>query len=163
MNNSDVQRVLDECWLDINQVSSIINSLGITSNINPYLTKYAIIRACGTIEIAYKTLIADYCCRRSKSEVKNYINKFIRESSSNPSYDNILRTLSHFNSIWVNELSSAIDVHPRTPLLCTSLQSLVDARNDFAHGGNPSTSINNILINFEDSCMIIDLLDQIIG
>ena len=44
----------------------------------------------------------------------------------------------------------------------TSLQSLVDARNDFAHGGHPSTSISDLITYFTDSKEVIEVLDQIV-
>ncbi len=162
MHNSDVQQVLDKCKVDIDNVKKIIDSLGISSNIAPYLSKYSIVRACGAIEIAYKSVIADYCSRRSKPQVKNYIDYHVRESSSNPSYYNIVKTLNAFDKKWASDFKDMTKRHPKSANLQTSLQSLVDARNDFAHGGNPTVSINDILNYFQDSYEIITLLDSLI-
>lgn len=162
MHNSDVQQVLDECSIDVNNVKTIVDSLGVSSNIAPYLSKYSIVRACGAIEIAYKSIIADYCSRRSKPQVKSYINHYIKERSSNPSYDNISKILNSFDRGWANDFRDMVRRHPRSANLLTSLQSLVDARNDFAHGGNPTVSINDIVNYYQDSYEIINLLDTII-
>lgn len=163
MNNSNVEQLLNTCSTDINQVKIIIDGLGIMSNIVPYLTKYALVRACGTIEIAYKSIIADYCSFRSKKQIKNYINAKVRETSSNPSYDKINYTLTLFDTEWADDFRNSVSSHPRNTELRTSLQSLVDARNDFAHGGDPTATIEDILNYFEDSYEIINLLDQIIN
>lgn len=41
----------------------------------------------------------------------------------------------------------------------TALQSLVDARNDFAHGGNPSASIGDVIIYYQHSRTVIEKMD----
>lgn len=75
MNNTDVQQLLDNCDVELTHIASIITSLGGTNLTVPYLNKYSVIKSCGTIEISFKTLIADYCSKRSKSQVKNFLNK----------------------------------------------------------------------------------------
>ncbi len=162
MHNSDVQQILEDCKVDVDNVKSIIDSLGISSSITPYLSKYSVIKTCGAIEIAYKSIVADYCCHRSKQQVKNYIDYYIRESSSNPSYHNIVKILSSFDKRWATDFVDLVKEHPRSDQLQTSLQSLVDARNDFAHGGDPTVSIDDVIIYFQDSYEIMTLLDSII-
>ena len=56
MNNQSVEQVLDDCTSDLTSAISIISSLGRTSNVVSYLNKYAIIKACGTIEVAFKSV-----------------------------------------------------------------------------------------------------------
>ena len=163
MNNTDVQSLLRSCQDDIDQVKTIIDGLGIRSTIVPYLTRYSIIRACGAIETSFKSLIADYCSYRSKKQVKTFIDLRVRGTSSNPSYDNICRLLKAFDSNWHIDFKNEINNHPRKNNLMTSLQSLVNARNDFAHGGHPSTSMSNLITYFKDSKEIIEVLDQTIG
>jgi hypothetical protein len=84
MNNPDVDQVLSACDAELNHVQTIIISLGATSAVVPYLTKYAVVRACGSIETSFKAVIADYCSHRSKSQVKRFINRRIRDGSANP-------------------------------------------------------------------------------
>jgi hypothetical protein len=84
MNNSDVEKSLLDCEDDLVRVRSIIDSMGIMSNVVPYLNKYAIIRACGAIEVGFKTILADCCSNGANSQVKNFINAKVRESSMNP-------------------------------------------------------------------------------
>ena len=51
MNNADVDMLLGQCRLELAHVQSCITNIGITSPIAPYLTKYAVIKACGIIEV----------------------------------------------------------------------------------------------------------------
>ena len=44
----------------------------------------------------------------------------------------------------------------------SSLSSLNSARYELAHGGNPTVSFNSLLIYFEDSKRIIEILDEVI-
>jgi len=133
-----------------------------TSNIVPYINKYCIIRACGSIEIAFKTIIADFINRRSKIQIKNYINKYVRENSSNPSYDNICKLLKSFDSSWNTNFKSEVNKHPDKSKIMTSIESLVDARNEFAHGGNPNIPVQSTIDYFYDGKTLIEILDTII-
>ncbi len=157
-----MQSHLNSCQADIDQVKAIIDGIGIGSTIVPYLTRYSIIRACGAIETSFKSIIADYCSYRSKKQVKTFIDSKVRSTSSNPSYENICRLIKTFDREWHSKFKQKIKNHPRKDNLMTSLQSLVDARNDFAHGGHPSTSISDLITYFTDSKEVIEVLDQIV-
>jgi hypothetical protein len=163
MNNQDVLLLLNETQIDIDNAHSICLSLGMTSNVVQYLNKYSIIKACGTIEVAYKSIISDYCIRRAKKQVKEFINQTIRESSSNPSYSNICSTLKKFDAAWHSKFKSKLDTHPEKSKIMSSLESLVEARNDFAHGGNPTLTITDINAYYKNSLKLIEILDEIIG
>jgi hypothetical protein len=163
MNNSSVENELSGCKNELDQIDALIASLGLTSSISPYLSKYAIIRSCGSIETAFKTLIADRVSRRGNSQVKRFLRRRIRDGSANPSFDNICKFLLDFDEQWKRDFKAIIDSHPSKSALLTSLQSLVDARNDFAHGGNPTVSITDILRYFGDARLILEKLDSVIG
>jgi HEPN superfamily RiboL-PSP-like protein len=47
--------------------------------------------------------------------------------------------------------------------IISSIQSLVDARNDFAHGGNPTITFSDIKHYFGESKLLIETLDNVIG
>ena len=163
MNNLQVQQQLDICAADLAQVTAIVTGLGIGSNIVPYLTKYALIRACGTIEQSFKTLIADYCATRSKKQVKRFLARRIRDCSANPSFDILCRFLGDFDDDWKSSFKGQLNNHPAGRQLRDSLQSLVDARNDFAHGGNPSASLTDVTKYFDDSRHVIEIMDSVVS
>lgn len=159
MNNKNAEKELDKCKDDLDRIKTIIDSLGLTTNIVPYLTNYSIIRACGTIEICFKTIIVDYCSVRSKPQVKTFLNRRVREGSANPSFQNILKILKDFDENWSTAFKGQLDADPDKTHLLTSLQSLVDARNDFSHGGSPSATIADVLKYFDHADRIIKKLD----
>jgi hypothetical protein len=163
MNNVEVERMLDECEDELNRIDLLIDSLGKSSNIVPYLNKYAIIKACGSVEIAYKEIISDFCIYRSKKQVKTYINKKVKENSQNPSYSNICATLGEFDDEWKKEFKAKVNSHQDNSQIKDSIKSLVFARNQFAHGGDPNLTINDVLDYFLHSRIVLDLLDEVVS
>lgn len=53
----------------------------------------------------------------------------------------------------------ALDDKPR---LKGALTLLVDARNEFAHGGNPDMAINSTISHFKDGVRVIQILDLVV-
>lgn len=162
MNNTNVLRLIDNCQDELNNVKLIIDGLGFSSNIVPYLNKYSVIKACGIVEVSYKSLMADYCDKRSKSQVKSFLKKYVRENSKNPSYKNICTLLKEFDKEWNAEFKRRINIHPDKTKIMTSIESLVDARNEFAHGGNPTLTVSDVITYFSDFRIVIEIIDDIV-
>lgn len=163
MTNVEVQQILDDCALDLGRVASIHAMVGATSTTALYLTRYALIRACGAVEVSYKALVADYCSHRSKRQVKQYLARMVRRSSKNPSYENICKLLAEFDSDWKKRFKAAIDARSNAAQLKSALESLVDARNDFAHGGSPSVTLGDVLGYFGLARIVVEEMDTIIA
>lgn len=163
MNNSYVLRLMDDCENELNVVKLIIDGLGMMSSIVPFLNKYAIIKACGVIEVSYKTVVADYCDKRSKPQIKNFLKKYVRENSKNPSYSNLCNLLKEFDIDWNAEFKRRIDTHPNKTKIITSIDSLVAARNEFAHGGNPTLTVSDVINYFSDFRVVIEIIDDIVN
>lgn len=162
MNNTTAKLYIDDCNDELAKIDLIIQAFGQFNNAVPYLTKYAIIKACGTIEQCFKTIIADHSSHGQSPQVKNYIDETIRKSSMNPSYDNICATLKKFDGAWVNAFKQAINAHPDKSQIDTSLKSLNEERNKFAHGGQPTASFINVKAYFSHAISLITILDTII-
>jgi len=163
MNNDSVKSLLDDCENELAALEALAIGLGMGSNIVPYLSKYGLIKACGTIEQAFKSIVADKCSYRAKLQLKNYLTEKVRNSSSNPSFSNMCDLLKAFDNGWKASFKDALKNHTNAGALKTSLQSLVDARNEFAHGGNPQVSIGNVRKYFDDARMVIEELDRVVG
>jgi len=162
MNNTDVEKLLQDCNDDLNQADLILKGLGQAANVVPYLNKYGLIRACGTIEVAFKTIICDVCINNSKEQIKYFINKSVKNNSVNPRYEKICKTLSLFDKKWNEDFKRAVKEHTDYDLIQISLESLVDARNEFAHGGNPTVTLKSTMEYFGYSKEIIVILDSIV-
>ena len=162
MNNQNAQSSIDSCIEELDRIDTLIkNLLGHTSPIIPYLTKYAIVRTCGTVEYCFKTIIADL--HSGSPQVMNYIDNTIRSSSMNPSIPNICSTLKKFDENWNNSFTAKIRDHEHPERLRDSIESLNNARNSFAHGGTPSSSFENVRDYFNDTVTIIEMLDEVVN
>jgi len=71
--------------------------------------------------------------------------------------------LKDFDVDWNTAFKSGIKAKPNQMTLQTSLQSLVDARNEFAHGGNPNLSIGDVIRYFQDAREIMVVLDSVVN
>lgn len=162
MNNADVDMMLNQCKLELDHVHACITAFGVTSQVVPYLTKYAVIKACGTIEVSFKSLIADFCSKRSKKQVKRFINKRIVSGSANPSHENILKFLDQFDEDWRKTFKANIQSDPDKSHMLSSLESLVAARNEFAHGGNPTISMPDVIRHFDYARKVVEHIDVVV-
>lgn len=153
---------LSDCEAELTQLEDAMKLLGHTSPIGMFLTRYAIIKACGTIERAFKSLVADHAESLQSQQVKNFLQSKVRESSMNPNENNITQLLKSFDSKWSTDFCDKLKVMADKEKKKQSLKSLVEARNAFAHGGNPITTIGQVKIYFCDSREIMDLIDEAI-
>ncbi len=99
MNNQEALNLIDNCKDELKRIFHLIEGHGRTSNIVPFLTNYAIVKSCGTVENCFKTIIADIHSDQSP-QVVNYVDNTIRNSSMNPSMNNICNTLNKFDKTW---------------------------------------------------------------
>lgn len=160
MNNINVQLLVDECDSDFDRIDSIIYVLTNTNPAVPYLTKYAVIKACGTLEQAFKIMISDFSCNGQSIQVKKFIDISFRESSLNPNLENIHKSLKKFDEQWNTNFKNLLNIDPDILRIKSSISSLNNARNEFAHGGNPTITFSDVKDYFNDAKKIIDYLDQ---
>lgn len=161
MNNLEASIALKSCLEEFDAISKLIEGLGHTSKPIPYLTKYALIKACGTIEFCFKTIIADIHRNQTK-QIKNFIDKNIRMSSMNPSKSNICKTLSLFDDAWNREFKEKLKEHSNVKRIEDSLDSLNNSRNTFAHGGSITLTFDTIKTYLIDAIEVVKILDSVV-
>lgn len=159
MNNSTAENLINECQSDFVRIEHIIYVLTQTNPAVPYLTKYLVIKACGTLEQCFKTIISDFTCLNQNNQIINYIDKTFRESSINPSLDNIYKSLKKFDENWHQNFKNSLNNDGASLRIKSSIKSLNDARNEFAHGGNPNLTFNDVKSYFEDAIKVIEFID----
>jgi hypothetical protein len=162
MKNVNSRSSIEQCAAEFERILQIIDGLGQMSNVVPFLTKYAIIRACGTIEYCFKTIISDLHAGNSL-QVQNYIDNTIRNSSMNPSMTNIYKTLNKFDYSWNNNFKKRLKQHPDFTRIKYSIDSLNTARNSFAHGNSTSSSFDSIRNYFQDCIILLEILDDVVS
>jgi hypothetical protein len=158
MNNKNAENSINECNKDLSGIEYILKNNSSLSSLSRYLTLYALIKVTGTLEFSYKNIIADYYISYS-SQIKEYLTNTIKESSSNPSYDNINHLLKSFDENKSDLFKKDTSNKDRNK---SSLNSLNHLRNRFAHGYSIDTSFSDIKQYFIDSLDIIYILDSIL-
>ncbi|MGD6831010.1 HEPN domain-containing protein [Sutcliffiella halmapala] len=162
MYNIEAKQILKDCKDELDIINNFINRDKFNSK-NPYLVKYCVIRISGSIETAFKTIIADAFDFNASEKVKTFVEKEIRESSKNPSYSNICTLLKKIDNSWNEQFKNSVNIEKsRDSALLTSLESLNEARNSFAHGKNTTVSFDGVLLYFTKASKIIDILDSVV-
>lgn len=148
---------LDDCAAELQKIKKRIDKDQFDEMVK-FLQRYAIIKACGTIETVVKNMIADHVDAGTSQELQNYIAGRVRDSSTNPNTGNISSLLGEFSPrTWKASFDEKVKQHGNEKI---SLNSLVQLRNDFAHGKSPNTTINNIILYFEHARVIMTLVDE---
>lgn len=161
MNNQTVLQNLTDCSNELQKIQESINFVGQSHSIVPFLTNYAIIKCCGTIENSFKTIITDFH-NTLPQQAKNFIEETFYKSSMNPSKDNIHKSLEKFDPSWNTAFKAKLNLETDKARIESSLKSLNDARNEFAHGGRPTVSFQSIFSYFNDAKRIIEILDEVV-
>jgi hypothetical protein len=159
MNNIEVSVLLDECREELIAITALLTGMGDGARPTPYIKKYAVIRATGSIESAFKQIIADRVDRDSHSQLKNFISRKIRNSSCNPRLEMIEGMLSEFDDQWRARFDEKIALADK-PALKGALTELVKARNSFAHGGAIELPLEKTVEFFESACIVLQVLDE---
>ena len=162
MNNAEVLQIVSDCSQELESIKALLVGLGDEARPSPYIKKYAVIRATGSIEVGFKQIIADKVDEGSHIQVKNFINRKIRESSCNPKLTMIESMLSEFDSRWRDKFDELLALEDR-PALKGSLTKLVNARNEFAHGGDPDIDIEHTISCFNDGKKVLSILDDVVN
>lgn len=160
ISNESVLERIESCLEEFEKIDFIIKGMGSMSHPVPFLTRYSIIKACGTIEFSFKTILSDVGIDSQTKQLKQFIDKKIRFSSMNPSYGNMCSSLNNFDEEWRKNFKTTIKEHPEKTKILDSLDSLNNARNAFAHGGTPTTSFINVQEYFGDSIKILEVLES---
>lgn len=162
MNNANAERLISECQTELDDIRKMLVEYGSFSNLTPYLTNYALVKASGTIEQSFKTIIADCCDKDQSQQIRNYVQNMFRESSRNSTIENIHKSLNEFDEDWNVTFKNRLSRMKDATRIRTSLKSLNQARNAFAHGGKTTISFHNVSSYFADALVVIEILDRIV-
>jgi hypothetical protein len=159
MNNLEVATLLRECREELVSIQALLTGIGDAARPAPFVKKYAVIRAAGSIEAGFKQIIADRVDRDSHIQLRNFIARKIRNSSCNPRLDMIQGMLTEFDESWRARFDEKMAFADQ-PVLRGALTDLVKARNSFAHGGAAELPIDKTIECFDHGCTVLLLLDQ---
>ena len=152
------QKSIEDCQNDLENIKNYIKANPLTS-ICQYLISYSVVRACGTIETIIKNIIFNHISNGANQEAINYFEKEILESAWNPSCGTIQRLLDKINPNW----SIKFQATTSGTKYKMELNSLVNLRNEFAHGQKITATIDNIIDYYNGGCQIAVCLYNIIN
>lgn len=158
MKNKIIEQLLNDTSAEFSAIDILVQQIGVMSPMCKYITHYSLMKACGVIEYSYKSIVADYH-NGCSSQLQTYIDKTIRDSSKNPSLENIHKLLKSFDDNWNIQFTNNLKNHPDNARLISSLNSLNSNRNNFAHGQNCVVSFGDVKQYFIDAVEIIKCLD----
>ena len=156
MNGSNLQ-LINDCRTELDDIKSYIMPKPLDSVVK-YLVAYSVVKTSGTIEIVYKDIIYSHLIKNANNEAISYFSKNIKDSSSNPKTGKISNLLEQINPAWKdsfeNQLKNSTDKG--------HLNSLVELRNQLAHGNSITSSIDDVIRYFEGGCNVLNILDSIV-
>ncbi len=162
MKNKNVQKAVEDCKQELKRIADDIRKVGKTASLVPYLNKYALIRACGTVELSIKTIIVEHCEIGANPPTKSFLSRNIKDRGRNFKYEDICKYLKEFDPDWAKNFKLAVDTYSNKQDIIASMTSLIDARNQFAHCGNPTASIVDVKKYFRNACRIIYCIDKVV-
>lgn len=158
----DLQQLISDCSSELSDISQRIAGLSPLDNLKLYLTNYALIKACGTIEFTYKAIVADFFDQFASPQIETYLEKTIRKASSSALYSNMCDMLGKFDGAWTSNFKQTVEANPDKQRLISSVSSLVNNRHSFAHGLNPTATFSDIHQYFKDGIILIQIFDTIV-
>ncbi|SEB88374.1 hypothetical protein SAMN05216178_2620 [Pseudomonas saponiphila] len=161
MRNREVERQLQSCSQELEGIKQFLTGMGDAATPTPYMKRYAVIRASGTIEVGFKQIIADKVDADCAIQVKNFVRKKIRENSVNPRLGQIQAILQDFDNRWGKKFEELVGLGDK-PRYSGALSKLVNARNEFAHGGTPNIDIASTIEYFNSGVEVLRILDQVV-
>lgn len=156
------ERKINDCRLELNNISNWINKNNMHSNVR-YLVAYSVVKASGTIEIIFKSMIYDLLAENVKLETQNYLTKMVIDSSCNPNTGNMSKILEQIDSDRKSGFDRIIKETTRGTEQKADLNSLVNLRNDIAHGRTIGSTINTVKRYFESGVAILNMLEKVLS
>lgn len=117
------------------------------------------IKSSGSIEVVFKQIIYDYLTKDVEEKTATYIEKMILDSSCNPNTGNMSNMLQNISSEWKKKFDEEVKNSGKKD----KINSLVQLRNDFAHGDNITVSIDTVITYYEAARDILHILDSVVS
>ena len=152
-----------QCNRELKEVDNIYNDLNALSKTRSYLTNYALIKTCGTIEFVYRAIIADFFDQFQVPQINTYLEKNLRSGSRSALYENMLKSLKEFDDEWASNFQKMVDQESDKGRIIQSIKSLVNNRHNFAHGKNSTVTFGDIKQYYCDGLVLISKIDRVIN
>lgn len=158
----ELQDMLANCTAELNDIEVRINSSPPLDKSRQYFTNYALIKACGTVEFVYRSIVADHFSQLSNSRIDTYLDSTVRQGSNSAKYENMKKLLNKFDRQWGNAFQATVQGLVNGSRLIDASNSLVTNRHNFAHGKAPTATFLEIKQYYLDVVQLITVFDSIV-
>lgn len=158
----ELQNLIDDCDTELSDIESRIQELPPLDKGVRYLTNYAIIKAAGTAELVYRSIVADHFSQLSNNRIDTYLDATVRYGQMSAKYEQMCNLLKRFDIAWCSSFKAAVGADPNGQRMQDASNSLVTNRHSFAHGNNPTATFNDIKQYFQDVVDLIKIFDSIV-
>lgn len=159
---ANLQNMINDCTLELSDIDTKIASLSGLDKTTIYLRHYALIKACGTLEYVFRSIVADYVTNSATPQVITYIDSTIRSGSMSVTYDNMCSLLKKFDDTWTTNFKAQVNAHPDKQRLIDASNSLVKNRHLFAHGKMTTASFSDIKQYYQDTLTLVQIFDSVV-
>lgn len=161
MFNQQVQQIIADCDNELAHLSQLIDNNGSTSPIAGYLSKYALLKVASTIELSYKSLIADHY-EALCEDLSFFVSGRVRDAYMNATYENICTMLGWFSEELKIEYKQRISNMPEKNRYCAEFSELNQSRNNLVHGDTNTPSFQSTKEKYDHVKNFIVVLDDLI-
>lgn len=158
----ELQDILSDCTAELSDIETRINALPSLDKGRQYFTNYALIKACGTVEFVYRSIVADHFSQLSNSRIDTYLDLTVRQGSNSAKYENMMKLLKKFDHQWGTDFQTAVQRADNGQRLISASNSLVTNRHNFAHGTAPTATFLEIKQYYLDVVQLIEIFDSIV-
>ncbi len=157
---TELQKMIDGCTSELNEIKRIIHELKPLDKTKAYLTMYALMKASGTIEFVYRSIVADYFEAFNIHQIDYHLEKFVRKGHSSAKYNEMLKLLENFDENWHRCFKQNVNNRRDSNRLIQSSESLVSNRHLFAHGRQPTATFEEIYNYYLDCLELVKEFDS---
>lgn len=154
--------MITACSSELNDIQIKLSALPALDKSRSYLTQYALIRTCGTVEFVYRSIVADFFDSFPVTQMHTYLEKTVRTGSMSATYENMQALLGKFDDNWKSAFKQAVTQHPQRYQIIESANSLVRNRHTFAHGRVPTATFSDIVNYYNDTLQLINMFDGVV-
>ena len=83
----ELQDMLADCTAELSDIEAKINALPALDKSRQYFSNYALIKACGTVEFVYRSIVADHFSQLGDTKIDKYLDTAIRQGSNSAKYE----------------------------------------------------------------------------
>ena len=154
--NGDYENRLNDVLYELLQIKKWINK-NQKEVFTKYLISYAVMKSCARIEVIIKEIIYNFLTENGNSYAQNFISHYIIDKSTNPSVYKICKLVRTFSKeIYINFKEKI----KKSSYIESDINSLVNLRNDFAHGRDITVSIDTVITYYKSAIEVIILLQE---